>query len=269
MKEIALKDVKWHTKTNKICQIPKEGLEFAMLSPKYEQLNQLVWCKDFMHDMIWSYLNNQPIDIYGFKYDPRLSPTPSLKKLRLLITNYKDQDFGNKLIKNVLPLIHSVEDRLKMPRTVLEKCKTTPTTYMKSGVWILNASCRWLKATPMISFYTLLVRIGFVHQPEDNLEMTLIKVKEGKVKTYYDNNCRDKEMIEKALPGIYKLMKYSDKKIFQSNIRENYPSHFLDGDNSVALSIFTVHDKCGVVGFSIGSTRKYFPQWYKSITNSL
>jgi hypothetical protein len=263
MNEIALRDVKWHPKTNRICQIPKEGLEFAMLSPKYEQLNQLVWCKDFMQDLIWSYLNNQPIDIYGFKYDPKSAPVPSLKKLRLLVTNYKDPEFGDKLIKNVLPLIHSVEDRLKMPRTVLEKCHGTPATYKKSGVWILNASRRWLKATPMLSFYTLLVRIGFVHQFEDSLETTLNKVKEGKIKTYYDAHCRDKEMIEKALPGILKLMKYSDRKIFPANIRRNYPTHFADGKNSVKLSVFNVHDRCGVVGFSVGSTRQYFPHWHK------
>lgn len=263
MTEIALKDVKWHPKTNRICQIPKEGLEFAMLSSKYEQLNQLVWCKDFMQDLIWSYLNNQPIDIYGFKYDPKLLPAPSLKKLRLLVTNYKDAEFGQKLINNVLPLIHSVEAKMKMPPTVLEQCKTAPGTYKKSGVWILNASKRWLKATPMLSFYTLLVRIGFSHDPKDSFEETMKKVSEGKTLTYYDAHHRDKDMVEKALPGMRRLLKYTDRKIFSANLQNNYPNNYFDGKKTMKLSVYNIHDRCGIVGFSLGTTKQYFPEWYE------
>lgn len=264
MEQITLREVKWHPKTNRICQIPKEGLEFAMLSSGYEQLNQLVWCKDFMQDLIWSYVNNQSIDIYGFSYDPRFSPAPSLRRLRMLVTNYKDPDFGNKIKNNVLPLLHSVELRLKMSKTILEKCKNNPATYKKSGVWILDSSKRWLKSPPMLSFFTLLVRIGLVHNPEDSLETTLAKIESGQLKSYYDAQCRDKEMITKALPGIKKILKYSDRKIFPSKISLNYPSHYKDVNSKNAfskLTIFNIHDRCGLVGFSCGTTKQYFPEW--------
>lgn len=260
MQEITLRDVKWHPKTNRICQIPKEGLEFAMLSNNYDQLNQLVWCKDFMQDIIWSYINNQAIEIYGFQYNPLISPAPSLKRLRLLITNYKDADFGNKVINNALPLIHSVEDRLKMSRTVLERCKTTPATYKKSGVWILKASKRWLKSTPMLSFYTLLVRVGLVHQPGDPLEETLNKIKNGKTKSYFDAKCRDKEMISSALVGVSAIMKHTDRKLFPAKIKKNYPSFCHDGTK---MTVYMMHDRCGIVGFSNKVTNSYFPNWHK------
>ena len=266
MQEITLREVKWHPKTNKICQIPKEGLEFAMLSNGYEQLNQLVWCKDFMQDLIWSYVNNQVIDIYGFHYDPRNSASPSIKRLKLLVTNYKDANFGDKIKNNVLPLLHSVEDRLKMSKTILEKCKTAPATYKKAGVWILDSSKRWLKSPPMLSFFTLLVRIGLVHNSTDSLEETLKKIEEGKIQSYYDAKNRDKEMISKATSGIKDILKYSDRKIFPSKIQLNYSSKYIDNvsDGSFSkMTVYNIHDRCGLVGFSRGTTRQYFPDWHK------
>lgn len=266
MEEIQVRDVKWHPKTNRICQIPKEGLEFAMLSNGYDQLNQLVWCKDFMQDLIWSYVNNESIDIYGFCYDPRFCPAPSLKRLRLLITNYKDAYFGDKVKNNVLPLLHSVESRLKMSKTILEKCQTTPATYKKSGVWIVDASKRWIKSPPMLSFYTFLIRIGLVHNPIDTLEQTLEKIKNGTTKPYFDAQCRDKDMICKASDGINNIMKYTDRKIFPSKLILNYPKNFKDNNSKNSFSkmtIYNIHDRCGLVGFSSGTTKQYFPNWHK------
>jgi len=263
MNKIIEKEIKWHPKTNRISQIPKEGLEFAMLSPKYEQLNQLVWCKDFMQDLIWSYLNNQTIDIYGFKYDPHTSPAPSLSKLRLIISNYKDKEFEEKIINGVIPLVNSIEDRLKMQRTFLEKSKNHPAIYKKSGIWILNASKRWLKAAPMLSFYTLLIRIGLVHNKEDSFETTIKKIKNNELFTYYDVHGRDKDMIIKAYEGIEKILKYTDRFFFSSKIRENYSNKYLNEKNIKSISIYNIHDRCGIVGFSCGTTKQYFPQWHK------
>ncbi len=264
MNEIELKDVKWHPKSGKICQIPKEGLEFAMLSKNYQQLNQLVWCKDFMQDVIWAHYNQTPIEIYGFTYDPLKSPAPSLAKVKLLVTNYKDTEFGNKLINNVLPLLHSVEKRLDMSLTKLEKCRVAPPIYRKSGVWILNGSKRWLKATPMLSLYTLLIRIGLVHSPEDDLETTLSKIKNGTVSSYFDNNNRDKRMIENAAEGITRILTHSDRKLFSSNVKDNYPKKYYTPKKALAdVNINFIHNNCGIVGYSQKQTDKIFPQWNK------
>lgn len=259
MEEITLRDVKWHPKTNRICQIPKEGLEFAMLSSKYEQLNQLVWCKDFMQDVIWSHLNQTPISIYGFTYDPHLSPAPSMNRVRLLITNYKDHDFGEKLKNQALPLLHAVEERMKMSKTVLEKSKNCPPIYKKAGVWILDGSKRWLKSAPMLSLYTLLIRVGLVHNPAESLEVTLTKIKDGKLKSYWDEKNRDKVMISDALIGISKILLYTDQKIFSSDLKKNYPSEIKSGK----MNVYSMHDKCGIVGFSRETTKNYFPEWHK------
>lgn len=265
MKEIAVKDVQWHPKTNRISQIPKEGLEFAMLSNNYRQLNQLVWCKDFMQDVIWSHVNQKSISIYGFKYDPKVSPPPSMRRVRLLVSNYKDPDLGNKLINNMLPLIHSVESRLKMTKTVIEKCKSPPPLYRKSGVWIVNGCQRWLQAAPMLSFYTLLIRIGLVHKAGDSLETTIYKIRTGATKPYFDQYGRDKNMVTEAVDGIETILKYGDKMVFPQDLVGNYPTKYMPSTGvKEDMSIFTIHDRCGIVGFSKERTKYYFPQWHKA-----
>ena len=261
MSTIPIKEVKWHPKSNRISQVPKEGLEFAMLSKKYEQLNQLVWCKDFMHDIIWSSINLLPMEIYGFKYDPVESSPPCLTSAKLMITNFKDHDFEEKLKTGVLPLLHEVEKKIKMPLTYLEKCKTAPPIYKKSGVWILNGSKRWIKSPPMLSFYTLLIRIGLVHSASDTLMQTIEKITSDRLETYYDKNHRDKHMIENAYSGILKIMKYTDKKLFHSNMRLNYPSFYETKTGSKLIPKSQIHDMMGIVGFSLGKTKEYVPYW--------
>lgn len=268
MQEINVRDVKWHSKSHSIAQIPKEGLEFAMLSNDYKQLNQLVWCKDFMQDIIWSHLNKKAIEIFGFKYDPYSMPAPCTKRVRLMLSNYKDPELGDKIINNMLPLLNSVEKRLRMSETKIEKCHLPPPVYRKSGVWIVDGSKRWLKAPPMLSFYTFLIRIGLVHQAGDTLEMTLDKIANGVIKSYYDNNMRDKFMAKNAMKGISILMKQRDTKIFPSDIKLNYPSHyeeksFTGAVNRVTMKVHSIHDRCGIVGFSESKTKTYFPNWHK------
>lgn len=265
MRDIILKKVKWHPKTNKIAQIPEEGLEFAMLSPNYQQLNQLVWCKDFIQDLVWSHLNNQNISIYGLKYEPSTSPSPSLAKIKLLISNYKDQELEDKIFNKALPLIHSVENRLKMKNTVVEKCSNAPSIYKKSGVWILNGSKRWLKSPPMISFYTFLIRIGLVHDKEDSLEITLDNIKNDKVKTYYDNCGRDKDLAIKAYNGIKRILNESDRAIFPANMRINFPLNYGNElDRNSTMTVSNIHEYCGIAGFSSNKTKIFFPNWHKN-----
>ena len=262
MTETITKDVKWHPKTNKICQVPKEGLEFAMLSDDYHQLNQLVWCKDFMQDVIWSHLNSKKIDIYGFKYDPRVEKPPSLKKVRLLISNFKDKELEINIFNKMLPLIHSVESRLRMAKTVVYKCKSPPPAYRKSGVWIIEGSKRWLKSPPMLSLYTLLIRTGLVHDPNDTLEQTVKKIEKGTTETYYDKNNRDKDILRTSMKGIKRILREKDSRIFSADIKKNYIETYDQSGFSKELSIWTVHDRCGIVGFSDEKTKAYFPTWH-------
>lgn len=256
------RQIKWHPKTNKICQIPKEGLEYALVSDSYEQLHQLVWCKDFMQDVVHGYLNNNFTKIYGLEYDPAKAPPVSMKRTRLMVTNWKDKELGDKLKDRVLPLLHEVEGKLGMSKSVLEKCSKVPPRYGKSGVWLFDSSIRWSKAPPMISLFTMLVRIGLVREAEDDLNELIRKIKDDEVKCYYSvEKMQDKGQVKRAEKGIKKILKYGDRKIFHSDIKKNYPPFVSSGKKY--LSIYTIHDSCGIAGFSDGYTESNFPHWHR------
>ncbi len=264
MSDYVWRDVKWDNSSKSLSQVPSEGLEYAWLSNKNEQLHQFVLCKDFMQDTLFGYLNKCRVSIYGFEYDPEKDPKPALAKSRLLLTNFKDEQFGEKLEKNCLPLLHAIEDRLKIPRSYLERCNDPPAKYKKSGVWILIGSRRWLKAPPMVSLYTLLIRVGMVHNPADTPEQTFDKIISGATPAYYDGY-REKGAVKSALKGIKFIMQRTDRKIFPHQMRENYPLNYktAEGKEGQKLSVSTMHNNCGIVAFTNGQPAPYFPKWAK------
>lgn len=262
MDKIKNRAIKWHPKTNKICQIPKEGLEYALVSDDYEQVHQLVWCKDFMQDAIHGFLNKKLTQLYGFTYDPKSSPPISLKRTRLMVTNWKDPDFGDKITNRVLPLVHKIEDQLKMSHSVLERCSNAPPRYGRSGVWLLNSSKRWFKAPPMISFFTLLIRIGLVSNANDSLDNIIKKIKDGSTPSYFSSDTsQDKTQVKGAERGIRRILEFGDRRLFHTKAKDNYPP--LCSTGGKYISIFTIHDGCGIVSYSNNTTKHIFPHWHR------
>lgn len=254
-KEVA---IKWHPKTQKLYQIPKEGVEFAFVSEDFTQIHQLVWCKDFLQDAIWGHVNKKEISIYGFKYDPATMPPLYLKKTRLIVTNWKDDLFGHKLLNNCLPFLNAIEDQLKMSKTEVSVCKKTPPRYGKSKVWMLEGSRRWMKSPPMISLYTLLIRAGMVHDSSEIPVTTLSRIGNGLKNPYFGGDghkgASDKANIKKSLQKISFLLNTGDRKIFHREIRKNFPSTCNTGK---------LHNSYGFVGFSNGDTKTQFPHWHR------
>jgi len=257
MDDIKQRDVVWHKKNKKISQIPREGLEFAFVSKDYKQIHQLVWCKDFMQDSIFGHLNQKKISIYGFSYDPEIDPPLYMEKTRIFITNFKDANFGSKVTENLREFLHGIEGQLKMAKTTFEKCKSPPPRYRKAGVYILNSSKRWMKSPPMISLYTLLLRIGMVHELGDPWHKTFKKVQKKEVDAYYSKT--DNSFAEQAKNGLDFILEHGDRKVFHRDIQMNYPETV----SGMVTSVFTIHDNCGLLGFSRGSTKLNFPHWHR------
>lgn len=243
--------IKWALKTRTISQVPTEGLEFALVSSDYEQVHQFVWCKDFMQDAIHGFLNNKRASIYKFVYDPELQPPLHMKKTRLLIANFKDQDFGTK-VENCLSFLHQIEDKLKMAHTKAALCKDPPRMYKKSGVYLLNGSKRWMQSAPMISLYTLLIRIGMTHQKKCKWETTIENIINGETYPYY--NEEDPYLLGEAKQGLDYILQIGDRRIFYRDIAKNYPKK---------LRTATMHEDCGIVSFAEGKTREDFSHWHR------
>ncbi len=263
MEATASRDVLWHPRTLKISQIPKKGLEYAFVSGGYAQIHQLVWCKDFMQDVVFGYIHKKRVDIYGFSYDPKSCPPLYLDKTRVMLNSYKDLNFEHKVLVNLQDFLHQVEDRLKMSRTSFEKVANPPHHYRRTGVFLLNSSKRWMKAAPMVSLYTLLLRTGLLHTPGDDFLETLRKVREREIHGYFDSERKfgekDCHLLTEGQRGIETILRYGDRKLFFADIKKNYPVRF----NGLKTSIYTVHDGWGLLGFSRRNTRFIFPRWHR------
>lgn len=252
------------------------GIEYALVSDNNEQIHQFVRCKDFLHDVIHGYVNAQYTSIYGFKYDPLNSPLLSRKRTKLIVTHAKDSEFGMRLKNHALPLLHQVETALKMSRTKIEMCANIPKFYKRSGIWLLDSSKRWSSAPPMISLFSLLIRIGLVCDSGMSLNSLLLELATGKRKGYYGtivahrsdetDEEQDQSQVLQAYDGIMRIMKYGDRKLFGTNILKNYPPITTDQvslDPNI-VDMFVIHDHCGISSFSKFKNKEIFPHWYKS-----
>jgi len=218
-------------------QIYTKGLEFALVSDKNEQVHQFVLCKDFLHDVIFSCLHNICFDIYKFVYDPDTMPSVCLRKMKLLVTNSSDKKFRNK-IKNALEFLNKFEDLLRMPRSTVRECKNPPSEYERCGVYLFEGNRRWLQAPPMVSLYTLLLRIGFSHVSGYSFWQTVDGLKNKSIKPYQR---KDAKWIRVVEPALNKIVRLGDKNIFYKNIRLNYPRN---------MHMETIHNHLGILNFA-------------------
>lgn len=262
----------WHPKINRICQISSKGLEYAFVSDDYCQVHQLVSCRDFLQDVIHSHIHQHPTSIYDFRHDPANSPMLSTKQTKLMVTHWKDPNLEEKIKLRSLPLIHRVEKQLGMPLSKLEKCGNVPRIYGRSGVWLFNSSKRWSNSPPMISMFSLLIRIGLVADPDQSLETLMDDIATGRKKGYFGHipaahpedpdEEQDQTQVIKSKIGIKHILKYGDKKLFGSNRIKNYPA-LTEYGVEPEVDMFVIHDHCGISSFSKRKNEKIFPHWYK------
>lgn len=222
---------------SKILQIYSRGLEYALVSDDYKQCHNFVWCKDFLHDVMYATLNNRQVEIYKFRFNPETSPKPCLDKIRLLVTNSKDKKFALK-IPGCLDFLNQIETRMKIKKSIVRQCWLPQEPYRAAGVFMFEGSKRWIQAPPMLSLYSLLLRVGTSHTAGDAFENTIDGIKNGTIKA---SQKYDRKWLDSINPALEKLFRLGDRRIFHKNIQENYPKK---------LVIDTVHNRMGIIGFS-------------------
>jgi hypothetical protein len=234
-----------------IAQIYSNGLEFAVAT-KSKQCSHFVFCKDFLHDVVWANLYNKRIDLYRFFYDPVAHPIDVFDLTRVLVANSSDQYFNQK-IPNCLDFINQIEKDLRLKRTVAYECENPPEDYILSGgVFLLEGSQRWMNSPPLLSMYTLLLRCGFVHKIGDHYNTTLDKIENGDLAAYQDN---DKDFLQSSRPGIKAIMALGYRKIFFKDMTRNYLQN---------INVNDLHHRCGIRAFSWGETKETVPHWHRN-----
>lgn len=266
-KESALpvKTVKWSTKKPSLNQIYQRGLELCFIArhgtDEYVQACDWVLCKDYFQDAIQASLINQTRSIYGFTYNPATDPALSFDRTRIGMANAEDGGLGAK-IPAVLDFVNQFEKRIHLLRSRAFACDSAPAKFAgKSGCFVIEGSSRWLLSPPMISLYTLLLRVGTVHTVGTPFDETVKAVREGKVKAYSVgmSGSNDGNYLASAMPGIEKLVKHGYRRVFHREMKDNYPE---------SVHVSSMHNYCGIVGFSSGSCKSNFPHWYRLDTKA-
>lgn len=245
------RSVKWFSHKGSISQVYSTGLEYAFCTPDYEQHLPWVFCKDFLHDAVFSFLHGTKLDIYGYSYDPKSSPGPDLRHMRLLVANNSDAQFGDK-IDNALNFVNQVEKAMNFSfYSRAFRCPEPPAKYKRCGIYLFEGSGHWMLSPPLISLYTLLVRAGFAHVAGTPYAETMDKITTGKVPGYQTN---DASQLGRARVGIDRLVVEGYREVFTREMKPNYP---------IGVPIGTMHHNFGIVAFSTGVTKTLSPQWHK------
>jgi hypothetical protein len=240
----------WYQKKASLNQAIWSGLEFSFVSENYCQICPFVLCKDYLQDAIYNQLYRTKKKIYGFQFISQKGQEICLSKTKIIIANSQDKILRKK-IPACLDFLHQIESQLKIVKTKVRECASPPIKYAAGGVWLLEGSKRWMRSPPMISLYTMLIRVGFSHTLGKDFWDTINGICNCSVTPY---QAEDRDRLTNSLKGIKRILAEGDRKIFPEDIKKNYPK---------GLRIQDMHDNLGICSFSSGDTRSLVPIWHK------
>lgn len=242
--------IEWYKDRACLSQVFDNGLEFAFVTKDYKQLCPFVTCRDFLQDAIHGHIHQKKTSIYGFCYDPSKHYPIYLNRLRLIVANSSDAKLGKK-IPACLEFVHQVEKALTIARTMVRGCHNPPKKYKRSGVFLFEGSRRWLISPPMISLYTLLIRVGMNHKPQTPFRETIDKIIKGEMTSY---QAEDRDRLRQSIVGVDRIIRLGDRKVFPRKLEVNYPKQ---------ASTSTIHNNLGICGFTNENMQDMVGVWYK------
>jgi len=242
--------IEWLTKKYGLSQVYSTGLEYCFISRDWKQCCPMVYCKDFLQDAIQATYHEKSVSIYGFTYNPQTCEPLYMRRTRMALGNASDSGFSDK-IPNVMDFLHQFEKKLRLVRSKARQVENPPKRY-KSGVWVIESSNRWILSPPMLSLYTLLLRVGFCHTKGEDFAETIKKIIAGKISPYQSN---DKKQLSQAKDGIDKILKFGYAKIFFKNPKKNYP----------AITTSSMHNHTGICSFTSGASMSHVQHWHRDL----
>ena len=243
MKKIEPVTVKWFANPNYLHEIYSSGAAFSLVSDNNEQCHQPVYCKDFLQDAISSQVTAKKVSIYGFKFDPKINPKISQKKLRILFSNDLDKEFVQKS-QQCLNFLHQIEKRLGFQKTKMIDVANAAAEDLVGRTTIFEADKNWMLCPQMVSLYTLLMRVGMAHKVNNDFQQTVFGVKSGKIPPYQKN---DKTYMAGGLVAFQTIVAFGPKFIFGGTIKSNFDNKKTD--------IHTWHNHTGITSW-LGESHK-------------
>jgi hypothetical protein len=216
-------------------QIYSSGLEFAFVSREGEQCHAFAYCKDFLQDAVWATINKSSASIYGFSYTHGTNPPVDMDNMRMAVRLTSSK--GNELEKMCLKAVRFLREVDKVqgfePTDLLLGGRRKGE---KSDTFVFVSDSRWLYSPVMVSWYSLLVRVGMTYEGGDWRKHF------DSAKKYLGSN--DNNYTNNSKKGVDKLVGKKPEEIFAKKRKDNYPT---------GVTVSAMHNSGGIVAFSRGS----------------
>jgi len=204
-----------------LSQIYSSGLEYAFVSSDGQQCHAFAYCKDFLTDAVWAMLNQATASIYSFSYGPS-NPPLDLEYTRIALRNKKSSDFQTKC-QNSLRFLNLLEPDFGM----------APTQLIHGGeyggpIYVFVGDKQWMYAPPLISLYSLLLRVGQNYQ--DGPWRERLTATSGM-------RFNDQTYLNTSRPAILKLTGKKFDEVFAQSWKDNYPSE---------CGVKSMHESAGI-----------------------
>lgn len=230
------------TKLSEICQEVETQFSFVT-GPKSgrKQCHQFAKCRDFLHDAVWAYINKSVCNIHRFNYKYGEYPNIDLKKMRMLVFLQKEDKNFKAKIKRAQKILHHYENMAGWPKSRIS------TVVDENQMILFTGSARWMLSPPLVSMYTLLIRLGDKNIEEFKTDKELQKIYEKLGNTKYCGNDNDLRYIRDCYDKLDIVIKYHEE-LFGKKIEENYPSgidkhSFHDYGGILSLCTFSLFKK--------------------------
>jgi len=226
---------------------PSEGFShfvLALISSDNKQVTKARSCKAYLEDT------------YGYHFNRKVDAHVNLSYNKNVCVNRIKIAFGSSGRRmhtdKMLDFIHQFEDILGIARkTIIKECNP-PANFRK--FYLAVGSRRWIRALPLVSLYTFLLRTARFHKVGANLSETLISIRR-----LGGNDRNTAHTILTNIEKLKKIIKNGERKVFKKrNI--NYPSQLPS-------------HSAGIAGFGQGinkdgttvskRTRELCPHWYE------
>jgi len=172
----ALLTSKYHPTDRKknLSQVYSVGWEFSLMSKirfsLYKQVHQWATCKDYVNDLLWSYYSKKPVEIYGFTYNTGKDVLLDMAAFRVATRNKQvpNKDFleaGN----NAIAFLNYFDRKAGVRPCRLRKLLASEEEHKDNAyaTLLFEADKRWMNSAPLVSFYMLMMRLGFSHNRMD------------------------------------------------------------------------------------------------------
>jgi hypothetical protein len=238
--------VSWFNRKLKLAQTIWSGIQYSFLSEDNKQIGPFVFCKEFLLDACWATNNMRPIFTYGYEYNPFLDPKVCLTECRILLRNFYDTKFSNR-VENMVKFLNHFEEKLDYSKSRFEICKDAG-----SPTIVLISDSKWMHAPPLLSLLTLLIRVGMIYNPKMDFLEHCDAVRKGHIFPY---QYRDNEHLRRAWTAIKAILnKETNRFRFHNEKALNWPSG--------KINSFVIHEHSGIVSLATGTADMVCKDWY-------